>query len=602
MRELEYPFNAEEIVWKKKHLKKALSAEEPADRIDKRIAILGGETTENIRLILELFLLNYGIRPVFYESEYGRYYEDGMFPNPELEAFRPDIIYICTCIHNIPDFPDVADDAKAVNDRLDSFTSKLYGLWDNLLSKYGCPVIQNNFEFPIFRLMGNMDAADVRGRVNYITRLNCRVYEYAQQHKGFYVCDVNYLSAQYGLDKWSDPFYWYMYKYAVAVPAIPYLSFNVANIIKSIYGKNKKAFNLDLDNTLWGGVIGDDGSENIEIGQETAIAETYSAFQEYIKLHKQIGVLLTVNSKNEEETAKSGFLRPDSVLSSDDFVSFKANWENKDKNLTDTADELSLLPESFVFIDDNPAEREMIRQSVKGTAVPEISEPEHYIQTIDRSGFFEVTSLSEDDLTRNRMYRENAARKSLEKSYGNYEDYLRSLDMHGEIGSFAPVYMSRIAQLTNKSNQFNLTTKRYTQSEIESVAKDPDRITLYGRLTDRFGDNGVVSVVIGRIEGEKLHIELWLMSCRVLKRRMEYAMMDELAYRASEKGIREIHGYYYPTAKNGMVRDFYHELGFVRVDEGESGNTEWVFKITNDYKKKQNVIAVNEMPEHKGEP
>ena len=421
-------------------------------------------------------------------------------------------------------------------------------------------------------------------------------YDYAQTHNNFYICDVNYISASYGLDKWSDPYYWYMYKYAVAVPAIPYLSFNVAKVIKSIYGKNKKAFNLDLDNTLWGGIVGEDGADNIEIGQETSLAQTYSEFQEYIKLHKQIGVLLTVNSKNDEANAVSGFERPDSVLKRDDFISFKANWNAKSINIMETAKELALLPESFVFVDDNPAERAIIESQVKGTAVPQIEGVEHYIQTIDKSGFFEVTAFSADDLKRNEMYQENTKRNQLQASFTNYEDYLKSLEMKGEIQGFVPIYMSRIAQLTNKSNQFNLTTKRYSQSEIEEVAEDPNRITLYGKLLDKFGDNGVVSIVIGRIDGEnrdELHMELWLMSCRVLKRDMEFAMMDELVERAKKYGIKKLVGYYYPSAKNAMVKEFYSVQGFTKISEDEEGNTVWEFIIDDSYEKKQHVIIVN---------
>ncbi|MBO5520443.1 MAG: HAD-IIIC family phosphatase, partial [Eubacterium sp.] len=398
-------------------------------------------------------------------------------------------------------------------------------------------------------------------------------------------------------EKWSDPFYWHMYKYAVAVPAIPYLSFNVANIIKSIYGKNKKAFNLDLDNTLWGGIIGDDGAENIEIGQETALAQTYSEFQEYIRLHKELGVLLTVNSKNEEANARAGFERPDSVLKMEDFVSFKANWNPKSINLSETAAEMTLLPESFVFVDDNPAEREIIRTQLSGVAAPEIGGVEHYIQTIDKSGFFEVTAFSGDDLKRNEMYQQNAKRQQLQASFTDYQEYLRSLEMKGEIQSFIPMYMSRIAQLTNKSNQFNLTTKRYSQSEIEEVAADPGYITLYGKLEDKFGDNGVVSIVIGRIDGpdrDELHMELWLMSCRVLKRDMEFAMMDALVKKARESGIRTIFGYYYPTAKNAMVKEFYAGQGFAKVSEDEEGNTVWKFEIRDSYESKQDVIEVKE--------
>ena len=593
MKELEYPFNAEELLKKKKAYKKQLLSRDEKDFIEKKIAILGGETTQNITLTLELFLLNYGIRPIFYESEYNRYYEDGMFPNPELEAFKPEIIYVCTCFRNISVLPDMFDNKDEVSGKLAMCMEKFTGLWNSLSDKYSCPIIQNNFEYPFYRLMGNKDASDYHGWVNFATRLNIQLYDYAQTHEDFYICDVNYISSSYGLEKWADPYYWHMYKYAVAVPAIPYLSFNVANIIKSIYGKNKKAFNIDLDNTLWGGIIGDDGADNIEIGQETSLAQTYSEFQEYIKRHKKLGILLTVNSKNEEENAISGFERPDSVLKKADFVSFKANWNPKSMNLSETAAEMTLLPESFVFVDDNPAERAIIEGEFTGVGIPEIEGVEHYIQMIDKSGYFEVTTMSQDDLKRSEMYRENAKRQKLQSTFANYEDYLRSLEMKGEIGEFIPLYMSRIAQLTNKSNQFNLTTRRYSQSEIEDVAKDPNHITLYGKLGDRFGDNGVVSVVIGRIDGETLHMELWLMSCRVLKRDMEFAMMDELVANARKAGIKRIIGYYYPTAKNAMVKDFYGKQGFNKISEDDEGNTTWEFFITDAYTNKQNVIDVN---------
>lgn len=596
MKELNYPFDADFILKKKKSLKKIL-LENSSKYIEKKIAILGGQTTQNIKLMLELFLLNYGIKPIFYESEYNQYYEDGFFPNEELEAFTPDIIYVCTCIRNINEFPVLSDDENTVEEKKKATISKFYGLWDAISQRYHCPIIQNNFEYPFFRLMGNKDASDYHGRVNFVTSLNLSFYEYAQDHDNFYICDVNYISASYGLEKWADPFYWHMYKYSVAVPAIPYLSFNVANIVKSIYGKNKKVLNLDLDNTLWGGVIGDDGADNIEIGQETSLAQTYSEFQQYIKLQKQLGVLLTVNSKNDERNALSGFERPDSVLTKDDFIKFKANWEPKSLNLSNTAAELNLLPESFVFVDDNPAEREIVSQQLNGVSVPEIDTVEHYIQIIDKSGFFEVTALSEDDLKRNEMYQENAKRQKLQSTFVNYEDYLKSLEMKGEIKSFSPLYMSRIAQLTNKSNQFNLTTRRYNQSDIELLSKDPKHITLYGKLGDKFGDNGVVSVVIGRIDGndnDELHMELWLMSCRVLKRDMEFAMMDELVEKAKNAGVKKIFGYYYPTAKNAMVKGFYGTQGFTKVSEDSEGNSVWEFDIKDNYQKKQNVIKVNQ--------
>lgn len=589
MRELQYPFDNEYILKKAKRIKKELLASEDK-RIVKKIAVLGGSTTHDIIRVLELFLLEQGIEPLFYESEYAMYWQDAMFDNPELMEFAPDVIYIHTSNRNIADYPDLNDSKEAVLSKEDNAYKHFEVMWDKLRETYACPIIQNNFEMPFYRLLGNRDAVDMHGRIHFLNRLNEKFYEYADTHENFYINDINYLSSCYGLDKWADPFFWHMYKYALCLDAIPNLAFNVSNIIKSIYGKNKKALVLDLDNTLWGGIVGDDGVENLEIGQETSLGQVYSEFQNYIKMQKQLGVMLNVNSKNEEENALVGLQHPDGALKPDDFIIIKANWDPKSKNLVDIASELNILPDSLVFVDDNPAEREIIRQQVVGTAVPEIGNPEEYIRVLDHSGFFEVTKLSEDDRNRNEMYKANVMRKQQEQSFGDYKEYLKSLQMKAVIAPFEAMYMARIAQLTNKSNQFNLTTKRYSQSEIEAIAQDEKFITLYGKLEDKFGDNGVVSVVIGEVEGNTLHIRLWLMSCRVLKRDMEFAMMDTLVEKCKEQGIDSIYGYYYPTAKNAMVREFYSLQGFVKTEEDEQGNTTWKYEIPAEYSYKNEVI------------
>ncbi len=584
------PFSGELLTKYKKIRRELLAGDTPF--LDKRIAVLGGSTTHNIVQALDLFLLHHGIRCTFYESEYAQYWQDAMFPNGALEDFRPDIVYIHTSNCNITRYPLLSDPPEAVDDMLEAEYGRFAAMWDRLSEVYGCPVIQNNFEYPYWRLMGNRDASDVHGRVNYIARLNLKFAQYAQSHRNFYLNDINYLSALFGLEQWSDPFFWHMYKYALSLPAIPYLAQSVANIIKSLYGKNKKAFALDLDNTLWGGVVGDDGPENLQVGQETSMGQVYSEFQDYLKAHKQLGVLLNVVSKNDMENALAGLSRPDMTIKADDLIMIKANWEPKSRNLQDIAHALSLLPESFVFVDDNPAEREIIRRQLPGTAVPEMGgQPERFIRAIDRMGYFEVTDLSADDAARTEMYRQNAERSRLESTFADYGAYLRSLEMRAEILPFSPMYFSRIAQLTNKSNQFNLTTRRFTQAEIQSMAEDGRYVTLYGKLSDKFGDNGVVSVVIGEIREDSLDVILWLMSCRVLKRDMEYAMMDALAGRCRELGLRSLRGYYFPTAKNGMVRDFYAALGFDKVSEEPDGSTVWHLEL-DGYEQKNHVIAI----------
>ena len=321
------------------------------------------------------------------------------------------------------------------------------------------------------------------------------------------------------------------------------------------------------------------------------MGQVFAEFQSYVKLLKDYGVMLNVASKNEEENALAGLNHPAGVLRPDDFLLIKANWEPKSINIEQIAKQLNILPDSLVFADDNPAEREIVRQQTAGVTAPEIGRPEDYIRVLDRGGYFEVTSLSDDDRKRNEMYQANLKREQQQASFADYAEYLRSLEMRGVIRAFEPVYMGRIAQLTNKSNQFNLTTQRFTQAQIEQMAADKKYITLYGKLEDKFGDNGVVSVVIAEKDGKSAHIRLWLMSCRVLKRDMELAMLDGLAGRCLAEGIETLYGYYYPTAKNNMVREFYGQLGFEKLAEDKEGNAEWKLSLAG-YENKNHVIEV----------
>ena len=590
MKELEYPFDPGIIIKKKKSLKRRL-LENAGSFTQKRIAVLGGSTTHDVTAILELFLLDQGIKPVFYESEFGKYWEDVMFDNPVLSDFHPDVIYIHTGIRNIRSFPSVSEEPEAADAHVENEFSRFKQLWEKIRERYGCIIIQNNFEYPSFRLLGNSDATDPRGRVSFVNRLNRKFADYSCAHADLHIQDINYLSACFGLDKWADPMFWHLYKYALSMEAIPCLAFNLSNMIKSLFGKNKKALALDLDNTLWGGIIGEDGPDGIELGRETALGEVYTEFQEYLKLLKDQGILLNVCSKNDHDNALAGLKHEDSVLTPEDFIEIKANWEPKSENLLAMAEELSLLPESFVFVDDNPAERELVSAQTNAAA-PDIGNPEDYIRVLDRSGFFEVSAVSKEDAQRNAMYKANIERARQSAAFSDYGEYLKSLEMEAAIDSFPSAYIDRIAQLTNKSNQFNLTTKRYTRAEIEEVKNNDCYIDLCGRLRDKFGDNGVVSVVIGKKTGDILDIELWIMSCRVLKRDMEYAMMDTLVKKALEEGIKVIRGCYYPTAKNGMVKDFYSLMGFTPVSEDEGHNTVWELEITPSYTDKNKYIHI----------
>ncbi|MCH5182825.1 MAG: HAD-IIIC family phosphatase [Oscillospiraceae bacterium] len=589
---LMYPFDGKELLENKKSLRRELLAS-GEKRIPKRIAVLGGSTTNDFCKMMEIFLLNEGIEPTFYQSEYAQFWQDAMFGNPELDDFHPDLIYLHTSFRNLQnDLPEMGQSEEEVDRAFTAAYGRYESMWKRLREVYHCPIIQNNFEFPGYRLLGNRDCWDPHGAVRFVNRMNEAFASYAAREDSFYVNDIQYVSACFGLDRWLDDSVWYLYKYACALEAIPVWAFNTTRIIKSLFGRNKKVLALDLDNTLWGGVVGDDGVDGIEIGEETATAESFRAFQTYVKKQKSIGVMLTVASKNDLQNALDGLNHPDGVLRPEDFIVIKADWENKDRNLMLTAAQMDLGVDSFVFADDNPTERALVAGSIPGVAVPEMTSPDDYIRTLDRNGYFEVTVFSADDAKRNEMYRANAERAELALTFGDYTEYLRSLDMRADILPFPEVYLARITQLTNKSNQFNLTTRRYTEEEIRAVSSDGQHICLYGKLWDRFGDNGVVSVVIGRIEGDALHMELWLMSCRVLKKDMEFAMLDTLVKQAKEKGLSRIVGYYFPTAKNGMVKELYAKFGFAKTSEDEAGNTVWELPLKG-YEEQNHVIRVN---------
>ncbi len=592
MKELCYPFDGKFIRKNRKKLKKQLLSDGSV-RIKKKIAVLGGSTADDVVFALELFLLNCGIEPEFYISEYNKFYEDAVFGSPELDSFAPDVIYIHTTSRNLTMIPDnTSESPEQIEERLNAQFERFKQAWIKLVQKFSCPIIQNNFELPLCRHSGSYDGWGYYGKSAFISRMNVMLSDYARKNNGFYINDINYLSACVGLEKWHDTEAWYLYKYAMSLEVIPDLAYSIACIIKSIYGKNKKVIDLDLDNTLWGGVIGDDGQEGIEIGQETALGQSYSEFQSFIKEFKNYGVLLAVCSKNEEENAMLGLNHPEGILKPSDFVNIKANWDSKDRNIEQSAAELNLLPESFVFVDDNPAECAIVESQLPAVSVVNLTSVGDAMYNLSRSGFFETTSISADDLKRNEMYAANAMRAAQQKSFESYEDYLLSLDMRAIIEDFRPVYLQRITQLTNKSNQFNLTTKRYSDKDVEAVCSSEKHIRLYGRLEDKFGDNGIVSVVIGRCEGDTLHVELWLMSCRVLKRDMELAMLDELAAQCKSRGISRIIGYYYKTPKNNMVSKLYETFGFTLDESSDNGDSVWSLDITS-YTNKNYVIKVN---------
>jgi len=579
----------DEILLKRRSLRRQLAAVEGLQSV--RIAVLGGSTTNEVVDLLELFLLDSGFQPVFHQSEYGRFYEDAVLDPADLIAFAPDIVYLHTSYLNVQSVPPVACSEKDFQSYVEDELGRYQQIWQSIEQNVPAQIIQNNFELPPHAFLGNLDSVSSGGASRFFLALNAEFARAAAGDPRLTLQDVHRLSAQIGLANWFDWDRYFGYKILTTSEGSIALARSLASIVRAIYGKSRKVLVLDLDNTLWGGVIGDDGVDGIQIGRETPVAEAYTAFQEYCLTLRNRGVLLAVCSKNNEDVAKQGFEHPDSVLKLEHISCFKANWEPKHENILAIAKELNLGVDSFVFVDDNPAERSIVESQIGGIAVPNVgNEVSKYAAIIEAGRYFEPVAMSEEDIARAALYQTNAARASSEAKFANYGEYLDSLEMAAEIERFKPLYLERIAQLTNKSNQFNLTTRRYTLAEMEAISRDEQYIGLYGKLSDRFGDNGLISIVLGRREDAVLHIDLWLMSCRVLKRDMELAMLDVLVSEAKIIGIGTLVGAYLPTKKNGMVEDHYEKLGFDPVSlDPDSKVSVWTLDVSGYIPRTQHI-------------
>jgi FkbH-like protein len=589
LKALHHPIVVADILRKRQAMKRELLKQ--TNLVPTRIAILGGSTTTEVKNMLELFLLAQGIEPTFYESGYNRYSEDVEFENPDLWNFKPHIVLIHTTWHNISEFPELLEAEGEVENRVRREVARFTSLWEKVHTELGALVIQNNFDLPRLRPLGNLEASESFGRVNFILRLNAEFARYARTHSRFLINDIHYLSAQVGHAEWFRSNYWYSFHMAVSPIATVSLARNVAAIVKSAYGKSKKCLVLDLDNTLWGGVIGDDGVQNLILGRDHPVGEAFLDFQRYVKSLQRRGVILAVCSKNDAENAKEGFSHPDSVLKLEDFSAFEANWDPKPENIRAIAAQLNIGLDSIVFVDDNPAERDFVAEQLPEVAVPNVgADVSGFAEVLEHEHYFEVDKLVQDDLNRSAYYSSNAERSAGEGKFSDYGEFLASLEMTAEIGSFPPVYLERITQLINKTNQFNLTTKRYTSAEVVAIAQDPGFITLYGRLGDKFGDNGLVSVLIGQILDETVQLELWLMSCRVLKREMEFAMFDALVEQCQARGIRKIVGVYIPSKKNSMVAAHYASLGFTAMAGASEGRELWCYNVPASYSPRTRYI------------
>jgi FkbH-like protein len=545
-----------------------------------RLAIVSSATADFFLPILKASLLRLGLRPSTYVAPYGQVSTSLLDPDGPLARFRPQVTLLANATSHLPGWPPLAATLDEVQRHVDAACRSLLEPCAVFHERTGSEIVLDNFHAFDWRAAGNLGAKLPGDPANFVRRLNLTLGDRAPRF--VHINDVAALAARHGLAAWFDERYWHLAKQAVSFDCVPDYCRSLASVIGAVLGRTKKCLVLDLDNTLWGGIIGDDGLAGIQIGEGSPEGEAFRAFQGYVRQLRERGVLLAVCSKNDDGIARSAFTdHPDMLLRLDDFVAFKANWQPKSENLRAIAREIDLPLESFVFVDDNAAERHEVRQALPEVTVPELPEDAAgFVRALDRERLFEVVTLTTEDLRRTDIY--HARRQSLEAIAGTTDvsAYLASLEMKATVRPFEPVAFERITQLVNKTNQFNLTTPRVVAAEIERLASDPEAVTRTVRLQDRFADHGLISVLFGRVEGRTLLIHAWLMSCRVLGRGVERLLFNDVLATARARGVVDIVGEYRPTARNMLVKDHYATLGFTR-DAVEGTADRWRLQVAD---------------------
>jgi FkbH-like protein len=546
-----------------------------------RLAILGGPTTIQLRQLIEVFLAGEGISSQVYESDYGLFRQEILSPGSALDQFGPEVIFLATGAREVGRFPGLNDDRAAVQQLAEAEISDWVRLWETAKSRWNSTLIQNNFETSADRVLGHYALRYPAARQNYLGRLNRMLAESAPSFVLMH--DLDGLAAEAGAGAWFDPRFYHEFKMPCGAECLPGYAYSIVSILRSILGRSKKVLALDLDNTLWGGVVGDLGPGGIRVGQGSGEGEAFLAFQQYAKQLSQRGIVLAVCSKNDPEKASEPFeKRGGMALQMSDFSAFVANWNNKADNLRTIAERLELSLDSIVFVDDNPAERALVRRFVPQVSVPDLPEdPAGYIDALARHRYFEATSFTQEDSARGRYYAENSRRRDLAEGAPDLESFLASLRMKMNVEPINELNIERATQLVNKSNQFNLTTRRYTLAEVRELVASADWRTVTFSLRDELGDNGLISVILLRKQPDALAIDTWVMSCRVLQRGVEQFARNELVDLCRAENSERLLGTYVPTAKNGLVLNHYAGLGFSSAGvDGEK--TFWALSVDNN--------------------
>jgi FkbH-like protein len=540
-----------------------------------RLGVIGDGTLSLYCAPISGSALRYGMIVDVVEGGYNNTLQEALDPTSHLHSAGLDFALLASD-RRILGLDFAAPDAESASERVEAAFDRLRLIVENLRPSVSSAILVQTVVPPSEGLFGSYDRLEPGSSFAMVEALNRRIAEWAASGQVI-LLDIGRLAAAVGIDAWEDAGHWHASKLSFAPRMIPLYADVVARTLAAIRGRSRKCLVLDLDNTLWGGVIGDDGLAGIELGQGSAGGEAFVAIQRMALELRSRGVVLAVCSKNEEDAARLPFREhPDMVLKEDHIAVFQANWTDKAANLRAIAEALNIGIDSLVFLDDNPAERMQVRGELPLVAVPELPEdPAAYPRTLAAAGYFEAVSLSKEDRERAAYYQANAQRAAALSATANLGDYLASLDMECAIGRVDPLSRSRVAQLINKSNQFNLTTRRYSEGEVEAIESDPRRHAIQVRLADRFGDNGIISVIIADKGVDAWDIDTWLMSCRVLGRRVQEAVLAHLAEAARAAGASRLIGRYIPSSKNKMVCDHYRMLGFAPDGGDPSGETRW---------------------------
>jgi FkbH-like protein len=544
-----------------------------------RLAIISNATTGLIAPALVATAARYGIALDCVEAGFGQVLQEAVTAGSAIHRADPDAVLVALDFRGLP-LRITPGDVAAADATVTAAIDHLAAIRAGVRSHGRAVCILQTLARPVEANFGNLDAVVPGTQRSLIDAVNRAIAASIAGTEDL-LLDVAGLAETVGLAEWHDPTLWNMAKLPFASEFLPLYAEHVCRLIAALRGRSRRCLILDLDNTVWGGVIGDDGLEGIVIGQGDPTGEAHLAVQQTALALRDRGIVLAVSSKNDDQTARLPFRQhPEMLLRENHIAVFQANWNDKATNIKAIAEALSLGLESMVFLDDNPVERGLIRQLLPAVAVPELpADPALYARTLLAGGYFEAVTFSDEDRKRAEMYQDNARRVALQSRAGDVEGYLASLAMVITFQPFDQTGRARIAQLINKSNQYNLTTRRYTEAEVAQAERDPDCFTLQVRLADTFGDNGMISVVICRRRGDDWEIDTWLMSCRVLGRRVEHAVLQEILAAARRAGVRRLVGRYVPTERNRMVEDHYARLGFAAGGRQDDGGAVWLLEV-----------------------